>query len=85
MWPAVLERYKADDMPVWNLSPRLGTGDGWMPVRITDACVACGTCAEECPAEAISEGKDVYVIDQEKCTECGNCIEVCPTEAIVKE
>jgi ferredoxin len=56
-----------------------------MPVRITDACVACGTCAEECPAEAISEGKDVYVIDQEKCTECGNCIEVCPTEAIVKE
>jgi ferredoxin len=53
--------------------------------KITDECVSCGTCAEECPAEAIQEGDDRYVIDQDKCNECGTCSEVCPTEAIVEE
>ena len=41
---------------------------------ITEECVACGTCAEECPAEAIEEGEP-YVINEEKCTECGSCSE----------
>ena len=27
-----------------------------MAFKITDACVSCGTCAENCPAEAIEEG-----------------------------
>ena len=53
--------------------------------EITDECVSCGTCAEECPSEAISEGEDMYVIDQDKCTECGTCVEVCPTGAIVEK
>lgn len=52
--------------------------------KITDECVACGTCADECPAEAIKEG-DIYVIDQELCTECGTCVDACPTEAIIEE
>jgi len=56
-----------------------------MPYRITDDCVSCGTCAEECPAEAIQEGDRVYVIDQQKCTACGTCADICPAEAIVKE
>ena len=51
---------------------------------ITDECVACGTCSEECPAEAIEEGEP-YVINEEKCTECGSCFEVCPVEAIVEK
>ena len=29
---------------------------------ITDACVSCGTCAGECPVNAISEGDGKYVI-----------------------
>ncbi len=53
--------------------------------RITDECVSCGTCAEECPSNAISEGEDTYQIDQDKCTQCGTCSEVCPTGAIVEE
>ena len=53
--------------------------------EITDECVSCGTCAEECPSEAISEGEDIYVIDQEKCTECETCVEVCPTGAIIEK
>jgi NAD-dependent dihydropyrimidine dehydrogenase PreA subunit len=48
---------------------------------ISEECVACGTCAEECPAEAIKEGEP-YVIEEDKCTDCGSCAEVCPVEAI---
>ena len=43
-----------------------------MAYVITDECVSCGTCAGECPVEAISEGDSKYVIS------------VCPTEAIVE-
>ncbi len=43
------------------------------------ACQACGRCRRNCPAEAISGGKNlVHVIDQERCTKCGTCLEVCP-------
>ena len=53
-----------------------------MPHRITAECVACGSCTDECPVEAITEGEEIYTIDAEKCTDCGNCAEVCPTDAI---
>ena len=55
-----------------------------MAYVITDECVSCGTCAGECPVEAISEGDDKYVIDADTCVDCGTCAGVCPTEAIVK-
>ncbi|MEK7243495.1 MAG: 4Fe-4S binding protein, partial [Thermodesulfobacteriota bacterium] len=35
-----------------------------------------------CPAEAISEGEDKYVIDPKLCMDCGTCAEQCPVEAI---
>ncbi len=47
-----------------------------------DKCVACGSCAASCPAEAISEGSPAYVIDAEKCVDCGACAGQCPAEAI---
>ena len=52
-----------------------------MAYKISDSCVACGTCIDECPVEAISAG-DIYVIDPDKCIECGACAGVCPSEAI---
>jgi len=55
-----------------------------MAYKITDDCVSCGTCAEECPASAINEGDGKYEIDQDTCTGCGTCASVCPTEAIVE-
>ena len=52
-----------------------------MAYKISDECIACGTCIDECPVDAISEG-DIYVIDPELCTDCGSCAEVCPVDAI---
>ena len=53
-----------------------------MAYKITDACVACGSCQDGCPVEAISEG-DIYCIDADTCIECGACADQCPMEAIV--
>lgn len=54
-----------------------------MPHRITDECLACAACIDECPEEAISEGDPIYVIDPELCTDCGTCVDSCPNNAIV--
>jgi ferredoxin len=52
-----------------------------MAYVIGEDCIACGTCIDECPSGAISEG-DKYSIDADACTECGTCASVCPSEAI---
>ena len=46
-----------------------------------DSFFFCGTCIDECPVEAISEG-DIYSINPDVCTDCGTCADVCPSEAI---
>jgi len=56
-----------------------------MAHRISEECAACGACAGECPAGAISEGDNRYVIDPSKCTDCGTCVDVCPVGAIAAE
>ncbi len=48
-------------------------------------CISCGSCAEVCPENAISEGQDAYVIDPEKCIDCGLCEDECPVDAISAE
>ena len=60
-----------------------------MSLIITDECIACDACREECPNDAIEEGDPIYVIDSDRCTECVGhyeepaCIEVCPVDCIV--
>ena len=56
-----------------------------MAFKISDACIACGACAAECPVEAISEGDGQFVIDAEVCIECGACASTCPVEAPVQD
>ncbi|MGP1419001.1 MAG: 4Fe-4S binding protein [Sphaerochaetaceae bacterium] len=55
-----------------------------MAYRITEACVACGTCQSECPCNAIEEG-EIYKINQDLCAGCGTCASACPISAIVEE
>ena len=54
-----------------------------MAYVITDECIACGACEDECPVVAVSCREDEYVIDADLCTDCGACVDVCPVEAIV--
>ncbi len=50
---------------------------------ITEKCIGCGKCSEECPVKCISGGfKERHVIDQSKCIKCGRCFDVCPVKAI---
>ena len=55
-----------------------------MAYKILDSCVACGTCIDECPVGAISEGS-IYSINADNCVSCGTCASVCPNEAIVED
>jgi len=60
-----------------------------MSLMITDECIACDACREECPNIAIEEGDPIYIIDSDLCTECvgsfdePQCIEVCPVDCII--
>ena len=51
-------------------------------LRITEDCIACGTCVQSCPVNAIVESGDLYAIN-ENCTECQACVDICPVSAIV--
>ncbi|MBQ8930251.1 MAG: 4Fe-4S binding protein [Oscillospiraceae bacterium] len=56
-----------------------------MAYKITDACVACGTCAGACPMDAIAEVDGKYEINEGVCVSCGSCAGECPMDAIVEE
>ncbi len=52
---------------------------------ISDACVACGACASDCPVGAIAMGDGKYEIDADTCIDCGACEGACPTGSISAE
>jgi ferredoxin len=60
-----------------------------MALIITDECINCDVCEQECPNGAISQGEEIYVIDSRLCTECvghhdtSQCVEVCPVDCII--
>lgn len=51
-------------------------------VIIQDACIACGTCREECPSAAVVESEGKFCITDE-CIECAACLESCPSGAVI--
>lgn len=59
-----------------------------MSLMITNECIACDACRDECPNYAIEEADPIYIIDPDSCTECvghfdePQCIAVCPVECI---
>lgn len=66
-----------------------------MAVMITDECINCDACVEECPATAIMSADDSPIengeftyVKPEKCIECVDssvpkCVDVCPTEGCI--
>lgn len=66
-----------------------------MSVMITDLCINCDACIDECPATAIVsaeespiEGGEYTYVKPEKCIECVDttvpkCADVCPTEGCI--
>ena len=66
-----------------------------MAVKITDICINCGACIDECPVEAIVDdednptGEEIYYVYPDKCVECVDhhdepaCAEACPTEGCI--
>jgi len=51
-------------------------------MKITEECIACGTCVEFCPVDAIAESGEIYAVT-EGCTDCRLCVDTCPVDAIV--
>jgi ferredoxin len=66
-----------------------------MAVFITDACINCGACIDECPVEAIVDedenptGEEYHFVTEDKCVECVGhhdipaCATACPTEGCI--
>jgi uncharacterized protein (DUF362 family)/Pyruvate/2-oxoacid:ferredoxin oxidoreductase delta subunit len=52
------------------------------PRVIWERCIACGTCIEGCPTEAIGFVNERAFIEDKKCIRCYCCHEICPEEAI---
>ena len=44
--------------------------------------IACGICAKNCPAGAITVQENVARIDYSLCTNCGTCAEKCARKVI---
>ncbi|WP_319584533.1 4Fe-4S binding protein [uncultured Pseudodesulfovibrio sp.] len=49
-------------------------------INVSDSCVMCGICAEQCPVGAI-DAADFKRTDPDKCIMCCACIKVCPEYA----
>ncbi len=62
----------------------------FMSLKITDDCIACDACKDECPTNAIKESDPIYIINPDICSECvgffdePKCVDICPVEAIIK-
>jgi Pyruvate/2-oxoacid:ferredoxin oxidoreductase delta subunit len=63
--------------------PALFFNSGFEPYFDADLCVACETCLDRCPAEALVMGDDDRpLVDLDRCFGCAVCATGCPSEAI---
>lgn len=63
--------------------PAITLNSGFQPVWDSELCIACETCIERCPMEALAMGEDeVPEMNPDLCIGCGVCATGCPEEAI---
>jgi len=55
-----------------------------MAYIITENCISCGACSSECPVGCISQGEEIFVVEESACISCGTCAGVCPVDAPVE-
>ena len=66
--------------------PALFFNSGFQPRFDPDLCIACETCIERCPPEALTMGdNDVPQVNLDRCFGCAVCATGCEQEAIVME
>ena len=81
--PASTARTRLMRTPLFNwLVDLLGRWVSPHPV-VGEACTGCGTCAQNCPAEAITIFHEQAHIDYRRCIHCFCCQELCPARAMV--
>ena len=62
-----------------------------MASMITEYCITCGACEDECPTGAISLGDEIFTVDPARCTQCigfhdsRKCAEVCPVDCCIPD
>ncbi len=79
-----IEYFNLGVNPIFRRTYVLGSGQlqekGYY---ITEACIRCGACLNNCPQRCIRPGTP-YEILAEHCLHCGNCFEKCPVHAVKK-
>ena len=50
---------------------------------VTDNCIGCGACLNDCPQSCIDLTDSRAVIRQQNCLHCGNCAAICPVGAVI--
>ena len=79
----ILQKFQSGDHNALSLPgnrPYKKAGGGGMIPHATSACVNCGLCAKQCPAQAISR-EDIRKTDGKACISCMRCVVQCPHSA----
>ena len=54
-----------------------------MPLIVNnEACIACGTCVDECREGALFLEEETVVLKEEDCIQCGDCVAICVAGAL---